>query len=58
MYCNLSMLVDLWKQWPGTLFDEAHLHNHFAGKRLRGEWFDLAPDDIAYIRQYFEGEHG
>ncbi|MEK7676906.1 MAG: GIY-YIG nuclease family protein [Verrucomicrobiota bacterium] len=32
--------------------DEGHereLHDHFADKRLRGEWFSLAPDDLQWL---------
>lgn len=29
---------------------ETRLHVHFAFKRVNGEWFDLSPDDIAYIK--------
>lgn len=28
---------------------EAHLHRHFAGKALRGEWFDVALSDVLPI---------
>lgn len=28
---------------------EKHLHQKFASKRLNGEWFQLAPDDVAWI---------
>ncbi len=33
---------------------EADLHEHFADKRLNGEWFDLSPEDVAYIRGFAE----
>ncbi len=29
---------------------ERELHNHFAHKRVNGEWFNLAPDDVEYIK--------
>lgn len=28
---------------------ESQLHQRYAAQRVRGEWFDLCPDDIAYI---------
>lgn len=36
---------------PGTLADEARLHSEYASQRIRGEWFDLTPDqfhDLVY----------
>lgn len=32
------------------LATETELHEKFAGKRTNGEWFDLSPDDVAYIK--------
>lgn len=29
---------------------EAELHQRFGDKRINGEWFDLSPDDVAYIK--------
>jgi hypothetical protein len=29
---------------------EATLHAQFASKRVNGEWFNLSPDDVAYIK--------
>lgn len=34
---------------------ERALHQHFAGKRLEGEWFDLDAADLAYIKQQHPG---
>ena len=31
---------------------EAELHSRFASKRLRGEWFDLSPEDVELIKGY------
>ena len=30
---------------------EAQLHQHFADKRVRGEWFSLDEGDLATIRE-------
>lgn len=29
---------------------EQELHSKFADKRLHGEWFELEPDNVAYIK--------
>lgn len=29
---------------------EAELHAHFASKRVNGEWFNLSPEDVGYIK--------
>ena len=37
--------------------DEGHekeLHCHFAGKRVRGEWFELGPDDLVWITAFLK----
>ena len=31
---------------------ESRLHSHFASKHLRGEWFALTAEDIAFVRGY------
>lgn len=31
---------------------ESQLHLHFASKHLRGEWFALTEEDIAFVRGY------
>src|SRR5688572_18714460 len=31
---------------------ERQIHEQFASRRIRGEWFDLSDDDIAVARQY------
>jgi hypothetical protein len=37
---------------PANEGHEKELHSHFAGKRARGEWFDLGPDDLVWITAY------
>jgi len=39
--------------WPGNSEKEKTLHGIFAGKRIRGEWFNLSQDDIAFISNFF-----
>lgn len=34
---------------------ESRLHSHFASKHLRGEWFALTDEDIAFIKDYPKG---
>lgn len=34
---------------------ERALHRHFAHKRVRGEWFELAEVDVKYIKQIERG---
>jgi hypothetical protein len=31
---------------------EAELHSRFGSKRLRGEWFDLSPEDVELVKGY------
>lgn len=33
---------------------EKELHEHFANKRVRGEWFELNEEDVVYIKQYLK----
>lgn len=33
-----------------SFLEEQDLHAHFSEKRIRGEWFCLSEDDIAYVR--------
>lgn len=47
-------LVELLHAWEGTIDDEQQLHHMFASQRIRGEWFDLAPQDIQLIQQFFQ----
>lgn len=41
--------VELLCSWPGTTDDERSLHAKYAGKRLRGEWFNLSTDEVNEI---------
>jgi len=38
----------LW-QLEGQVADERHLHKRFESKRMRGEWFELTEEDVAWI---------
>jgi len=52
--------------YPLTLFhsfhsqdcanDEAWLHRHFKSKRMKGEWFDLNEDDLAFILKTYPSQ--
>ena len=44
---ELEVLSLIYSETPYTL--EKNLHNRFASKRLRGEWFNLEGSDIEYI---------
>lgn len=37
---------------PGTMGDEARLHEKFADIRLGGEWFQSAPELLAFIPKF------
>ncbi|CCH54507.1 hypothetical protein BN8_03684 [Fibrisoma limi BUZ 3] len=45
--------IELVCAFDGKIKDEKHLHNLFADKRLRGEWFALAESDVAQFKAYF-----
>lgn len=44
----VELLCSVWSEDCKAL--EAELHERYASKRLNGEWFDLSPDDVAYIQ--------
>ncbi|GAB3552909.1 GIY-YIG nuclease family protein [Spirosoma fluminis] len=46
--------ITLIKAYPGTSKDEAHLHEFFAHKRIRGEWFNLDEADLTLFHSYFK----
>lgn len=37
---------------PAEDSHEKHLHARFAAKRVRGEWFSLAPEDLMWIAEF------
>ncbi len=39
---------------PGEEAHEKQLHDHFQGKRLRGEWFTLTNDDLLWIVDFLK----
>lgn len=43
--CSLLVLIES----PDYKSLELELHEKFSSKRIKGEWFDLEPDDIAWI---------
>jgi hypothetical protein len=45
--------IELIATYPGSYQNEKELHEHFADKRIRGEWFTLSPSDIDWINRYF-----
>jgi len=50
---EVPLIVFLIIQPEATGFNERILHKQFAEKRLRGEWFRLAEEDIEIIREMF-----
>lgn len=48
--------IELIQSWSGRDADETILHEMFADKRGRGEWFNLDRDDIEKIGEYFDGK--
>lgn len=42
-------------QTPDMYQLEADLHNQYSDKRVNGEWFNLLPDDVAYIQSLAGG---
>lgn len=42
--------IDLLFYWSSYLIVETELHEYFADKRIRGEWFNLTDEDIQYIK--------
>jgi hypothetical protein len=41
--------IVLEQQFAGSPMDEKELHEHFRGKRVRGEWFRLGKEDVDWI---------
>lgn len=37
---------------------EAYLHRRYQKTRIRGEWFELNPAEVKYIRSLFRGDEG
>lgn len=48
-YTDLELLLTL----PGGYEVERELHNRFADKRVRGEWFNLTSDDLEWVRENY-----
>ncbi len=46
--------ISLIAKWLAPAQVEKQLHTAFASKRVRGEWFELSPDDLSIIRQLME----
>lgn len=44
-------LIVMVGSWPGVKKNERELHECFADKRIRGEWFDLTSEDTLLIQQ-------
>lgn len=45
--------IDLIYTMAGNRLKELKLHEYFAEKRIRGEWFDLTEEDIESIKVFF-----
>jgi hypothetical protein len=42
----------------GTYGDESSLHVRFVDQRIRGEWFDLTPDQVKWVVNSFGNKKG
>lgn len=51
LQAQVPLLEMVWS-CEAMLTDESILHEIFANKRVRGEWFDLSLEDIEYIRSH------
>lgn len=45
--------IELLFNHDARVSDEKELHDMFADKRIRGEWFDLSGSDLNKVRNYF-----
>jgi hypothetical protein len=45
--------IDLMFKFEGMVMDEKVLHDKYAGKRIRGEWFAIGYEEIEEIKMYF-----
>ncbi len=48
--------IELLYSWLSNWKTEQQLHERYKEKRVRGEWFNLSPSDIAEIKAIFEPE--
>lgn len=49
--------ISIVANYQGRISDERRLHEMFAARRVRGEWFDLYLDDLETIAEYFRNKH-
>jgi hypothetical protein len=47
-----SLPLELIDSWSGSWEEEKQWHREFSSKRVRGEWFDLSPEDLKKIEVF------